>query len=134
LEETARGLNTKPAGSHGGRAVTSVNGAAVTQSSTAIPGIALYIGLLRAVMSDAMQTPINQLTELWDQLAGTKPMKVDDHGRIRLDSWELADNAQAAVTARWMAAGSEKLPILPTSTGPQRNASTVWFCRARRRL
>ncbi len=125
LEETARTLNAKLAGSHGGRAVTSVNGVAVTQSSTAIPGIALYIGLLRGVMGETMHSPIGQLTELWDQLAGTKPMEVDDHGRIRLDRWELADDVQAAVTARWKAAVPENITDI---------ADVGWFGDEVRRL
>ncbi|MGH3870484.1 MAG: enoyl-[acyl-carrier-protein] reductase FabV [Pseudonocardiaceae bacterium] len=109
LEETARTLNAKLAGRHGGRAVTSVNGAAVTQSSTVIPGIALYVGLLRGVMGETMRSPIGQLTELWDQLIGTTPMEVDDYGRIRCDRWELADDVQAAVAARWRAAAPENI-------------------------
>ncbi|MGW4748244.1 hypothetical protein ACWEPR_25940 [Streptomyces sp. NPDC004290] len=40
----------RSAGQGSGRAVTSVNGAAVTQSSTEAPGIALYTGLLRGVL------------------------------------------------------------------------------------
>lgn len=109
LEETARTLNAKLADSYGGRAVTSVNGAAVTQSSTVIPGIALYIGLLRDVMGDTMHSPISQLTDLWDQLAGIKSMEIDDHDRIRLDRWELANDVQVAVAARWNAATSENI-------------------------
>jgi enoyl-[acyl-carrier protein] reductase/trans-2-enoyl-CoA reductase (NAD+) len=86
-----------------------VNGAAVTQSSTAIPGIALYIGLLRGVMEDAMQSPVGQFIDLWDYLVGTTPMEVDDQGRIRLDRWELANGVQDAVIARWAAATQENI-------------------------
>lgn len=125
LEETARTLNTKLASSHGGRAVTSVNGAAVTQSSTVIPGIALYIGLLRGVLSDAMRSPVSQLAELWDQLAGPEPMKVDDHNRIRLDGWEFAGDVQAAVAARWQVATSENINDI---------ADVTWFRNEVRRL
>lgn len=125
LEETARTLNTKLASSNGGRAVTSVNGAAVTQSSTVIPGIALYIGLLRGVLGDAMRSPVSQLTELWDQLAGTEPVKVDDHNRIRLDGWEFAGAVQAAVAARWQVATSENINDI---------ADVTWFRNEVRRL
>jgi enoyl-[acyl-carrier protein] reductase / trans-2-enoyl-CoA reductase (NAD+) len=125
LEETARTLNARLADRHGGRAVTSVNGAAVTQSSTVIPGIALYIGLLRGVLGDTMHSPIGQLTELWDQLTGTTPMEVDDHGRIRLDRWELANDVQAAVTVRWKAAVPENITDI---------ADVDWFRNEVRRL
>ncbi|MFJ9815264.1 enoyl-[acyl-carrier-protein] reductase FabV [Streptomyces sp. NPDC101151] len=104
LEATARTLNERLDKTVGGRAVTSVNGAAVTQSSTAIPGIALYTGLLRGVLGEDLVPPIRQLAALWDQLTGAAPLALDDEGRIRLDTWELTDDVQAAVAERWAAA------------------------------
>ncbi|MFI5765628.1 enoyl-[acyl-carrier-protein] reductase FabV [Streptomyces sp. NPDC051563] len=104
LEATACTLNERLDKTVGGRAVTSVNGAAVTQSSTAIPGIALYTGLLRGVLGENLVPPIRQLAALWDQLTGAAPLALDDEGRIRLDSWELTDDVQAAVAERWEAA------------------------------
>jgi enoyl-[acyl-carrier protein] reductase / trans-2-enoyl-CoA reductase (NAD+) len=97
LEETARTLDERLAKLVGGRAVTSVNGAAVTQSSTAVPGVALYLGLLRAALGDGMVPPAAQLADLWDQLTGAAPLTVDEEGRVRLDRWELSDDVQAAV-------------------------------------
>ncbi|MFI9160151.1 enoyl-[acyl-carrier-protein] reductase FabV [Kitasatospora aureofaciens] len=104
LEATARTLNERLGRAMGGRAVTSVNGAAVTQSSTAVPGIALYTGLLRGVLGEDMVPPVRQLASLWDQLTGAAPLVPDEEGRIRLDGWELADDVQAAVAERWEAA------------------------------
>ncbi|MFI9325571.1 enoyl-[acyl-carrier-protein] reductase FabV [Kitasatospora aureofaciens] len=104
LEATARTLNERLGRAVGGRAVTSVNGAAVTQSSTAVPGIALYTGLLRGVLGEDMVPPVRQLASLWDQLTGAAPLVPDEEGRIRLDGWELADDVQAAVAERWEAA------------------------------
>ncbi|MBD0695320.1 enoyl-[acyl-carrier-protein] reductase FabV [Streptomyces sp. CBMA123] len=104
LEATARTLDERLGRELGGRAVTSVNGAAVTQSSTAIPGIALYTGLLRGVLGAAMVPPVHQLAALWDQLTGAAPLVLDDEGRIRLDGWELTESVQAAVAERWAAA------------------------------
>ncbi|RSS46772.1 enoyl-[acyl-carrier-protein] reductase FabV [Streptomyces sp. WAC08241] len=104
LEATAHTLNERLDKTVGGRAVTSVNGAAVTQSSTAIPGIALYTGLLRGVLGENLVPPIRQLAALWDQLTGTTPLSLDDEGRIRLDTWELTDDVQAVVAERWEAA------------------------------
>ena len=125
LEETAIALNAKLVSRHGGRALISVNGAAVTQSSTAIPGIALYVGLLRGVMGEAMYSPIGQFTDLWDQLTGTKQMALDDHDQIRLDRWELASDVQADVTARWQAATPENIADI---------ADIGWFRNEVRRL
>ncbi|MFE7358246.1 enoyl-[acyl-carrier-protein] reductase FabV [Streptomyces sp. NPDC057543] len=101
LEATARSLSERLDKLVGGRALTSVNGVAVTQSSTAIPGVALYVGLLRGVLDEGMVPPIDQLTELWDQLTGTRPLALDDDGRIRLDTWELTSSVQEAVADRW---------------------------------
>lgn len=112
LEATARTLNERLDKLVGGRAVTSVNGAAVTQSSTAIPGIALYVGLLRGALGEAMVPPIAQLADLWDQLTGARPLEVDEDGRVRLDAWELNSAVQAAVTERWETATTETISHL----------------------
>ncbi|MFF3148732.1 enoyl-[acyl-carrier-protein] reductase FabV, partial [Streptomyces sp. NPDC057927] len=112
LEATARTLNELLEKTVGGRAVTSVNGAAVTQSSTAIPGIALYTGLLRGVLGEAMVPPVRQLAALWDQLTGAAPLTLDDEGRVRLDNWELTDDVQAAVAERWEAATTNTIADL----------------------
>jgi enoyl-[acyl-carrier protein] reductase/trans-2-enoyl-CoA reductase (NAD+) len=96
LEQTATRLQAG-----GITAYTSVNGAAVTQASTAIPGIALYVSLLRAALGDAMQSPVEQSVRLWDQLTGAAPLDLDPQGRIRLDRWELEPGVQDAVVRLW---------------------------------
>lgn len=101
LEKTACMLNTQLKASCNGLAFTCINGAAVTQAATVFPGVGLYVGLLRAVMGEAMTPPITQLTHLWDQITHVKPMSFDALGRLRLDTWELAEDVQAAVTDRW---------------------------------
>ncbi|MGW6054150.1 enoyl-[acyl-carrier-protein] reductase FabV [Streptomyces sp. NPDC055189] len=125
LEATAHTLDERLGKSLGGRAVTSVNAAAVTQSSTAIPGIALYVGLLRGALGEAMVPPIGQLVQLWDQLTGAHPLTLDDEGRIRLDTWELAPAVQSAVAERWNAATSATITDL---------ADLDWFRDEVRRL
>ncbi|WP_066943069.1 enoyl-[acyl-carrier-protein] reductase FabV [Microtetraspora fusca] len=110
---------------YGGRALTSVNGAAVTQASTAIPGIALYVSLLRDVLGEGMASPLAQSVDLWDQLIGTSPLDIDERGRIRLDRWELDEEVQAAVTERWKAATPDTIGDL---------ADTGWFRSEVRRL
>ncbi|MFF8289014.1 enoyl-[acyl-carrier-protein] reductase FabV [Streptomyces sp. NPDC016309] len=125
LEATARTLNERLDKTVGGLAVTSVNGAAVTQSSTAIPGIALYTGLLRGVLGEGLVPPIRQLATLWDQLTGAAPLVLDDEGRIRLDAFELADDVQAAVAERWETATTATVADL---------ADLDWFRAEVRRL
>jgi enoyl-[acyl-carrier protein] reductase / trans-2-enoyl-CoA reductase (NAD+) len=102
LEQTAGRLHERLR-SLGGTALTSVNGAAVTQASTAIPGIALYLSLLRAAIGDRLQSPIEQSVRLWDQLTGAAPADLDESGRLRLDRWELDPHVQADVARRWNA-------------------------------
>ncbi|MFI6509043.1 enoyl-[acyl-carrier-protein] reductase FabV [Streptosporangium sp. NPDC050855] len=124
LEETALTLNRDLSGI-GGRAMTSVNGAAVTQASTAIPGIALYVSLLRGVLGEAVRSPLQQSVELWDLLTGVQALDLDDHGRIRLDRWELNPLVQEQVTERWEA-------VAPGTVGDL--ADIDWFTSKVRRL
>ncbi|MFJ8622187.1 enoyl-[acyl-carrier-protein] reductase FabV [Kitasatospora sp. NPDC093550] len=108
LEDTARRLHRDLA-PLGGQAHTVVAGAAVTQASTAIPSIALYTGLLRAVLGDGFRSPAEQATDLWQQLTGAAPLRLDREQRIRLDEWELDEQVQAAVHERWAAATTDTL-------------------------
>jgi len=116
LEVTAGAITKSLDGA--GQAWTCVNGAAVTQASTHIPGIALYVSLLRAVLGNALQPPAEQAIQLWDQLTGTAPLDTDEEGRIRLDRWELDPAVQAEVARRWHAATPETITTL---------ADTGWF-------
>jgi enoyl-[acyl-carrier protein] reductase / trans-2-enoyl-CoA reductase (NAD+) len=125
LERTARDLDARLRAAGTGWAATSVNAAAVTQSSTAIPGIALYIGLLRRVLGDGMRSPVDQFVDLWDHLVGTSASSRDDLGRIRLDGEELAADVQAEVAARWAAATDDTIEEL---------ADLDWFRDEVRRL
>lgn len=96
----------------GGQAWPCVNGAAVTQASTHIPGIGLYLSLLRGVLGSGIQGPARQSVQLWDQLAGHAPLDLDDAGRIRLDRWEFDPQVQAEVTSRWHAATQDTIGSL----------------------
>jgi enoyl-[acyl-carrier protein] reductase/trans-2-enoyl-CoA reductase (NAD+) len=100
LESTAGAL-TEQLAAVGGRAYTSVNGAAITQALTAIPGIPLYASLLRGVLGDRLPSPVEQSVQLWDQLTGARRPDLDESGRIRLDRLELSAPVQAAVSERW---------------------------------
>ena len=118
LEQTALNL-----AKDGITAMTSVNGAAVTQASSAIPGIGLYVSILHKV--HGLQTPVQQSISLWDQLTGEAPLDLDDEGRIRLDRWELADDVQSAIRTQWESA---------TATNIGEVADTEWFLAEVRRL
>jgi enoyl-[acyl-carrier protein] reductase/trans-2-enoyl-CoA reductase (NAD+) len=117
LEATA-GRITADLAAESGQAWTCVNGAAVTQASTRIPGIALYISLLRAVLDSRMQDPVQQAVRLWDQLTGYSPLDLDETGRIRLDRWELDAAVQGEIASRWHAVTQGTINDL---------ADTTWF-------
>jgi enoyl-[acyl-carrier protein] reductase/trans-2-enoyl-CoA reductase (NAD+) len=117
LEGTASRITQELEGV-GGQARTCVNGVAVTQASTHIPGIALYTSLLRAVLGPALQSPAQQAAQLWDQLTGNAPLDLDEAGRIRLDRWELDPGVQGEVTRRWRSATPETIGEL---------ADITWF-------
>lgn len=103
LEATAGELTGGVLRSVGGTALTSVNCAAVTMSSLAIPGISLYLSLLHAVAGDRAESPVRQSVRLWDYLTGLGDARPDARGRLRLDAWELAGDVQAELARRWTA-------------------------------
>ena len=108
LEKTAHALDKKM-GAIGGRAFVSVNKALVTQASSAIPFISLYIVLLMKVMKEKNihEGCIEQVTRLFrDRLFSGRPLSavpVDDEGRIRVDDWEVRPDVQKEVNAMWTA-------------------------------
>lgn len=96
----------------GGHAYVSVNKALVTQASSAIPVIPLYISLLYKIMKEKgiHEGTIEQMYRLYnDRLFSGKDVPVDDKGRIRIDDWEMRDDVQAEVASLWEKATSENL-------------------------
>jgi enoyl-[acyl-carrier protein] reductase / trans-2-enoyl-CoA reductase (NAD+) len=101
LEATARRLTAGVLAARGGTAVTSVHCAVVTMSSLSIPGISLYLSLLRAAAGNRADSPIRQSVRLWDHLTGRCSAPADDEDRLRLDEWELAADLQRDIAAGW---------------------------------
>lgn len=99
----------------GGKAWVSVNKALVTQASSAIPVIPLYISLLFKVMKQEgiHEGCIEQIGRLYkDRLYVNGSVPVDEKGRIRIDDWELRPDVQAKVDALWKEATTGNLPVL----------------------
>ena len=112
LEATASDI-TKNLESIGGKAYVSVNKALVTQASSAIPVIPLYISLLYKTMKSAgtHEGTIEQIQRLYaDRLYNGSEVPTDDKGRIRIDDWELDDKIQSEVARLWEVATTENLP------------------------
>ncbi len=112
LERTAHELDRRM-GAIGGRAFVSVNKALVTQASSAIPFISLYIVLLMKVMKEKNihEGCIEQVTRLFrDRLFNGRALSavpVDEVGRIRVDDWEMRADVQREVGVMWNAVTTE---------------------------
>jgi len=95
----------------GGNAYVSVNKALVTQASSAIPVIPLYISLLFKVMKEKgiHEGCIEQIQRLYSERLFGGDLALDEKGRIRIDDWEMRDDVQAEITKLWEQATSENL-------------------------
>lgn len=95
-----------------GNAYVSVNKALVTQASSAIPVIPLYISLLYKVMKakGLHEGCIEQMQRLFaTRLYNGATVPLDEAGRIRVDDWEMREDVQAEVAALWEQATTENL-------------------------
>jgi len=95
-----------------GKAYVSVNKALVTQASSAIPVIPLYISLLYKIMKaeGVHEGCIEQIQRLFEQRLYTgKEVPTDDKGRIRIDDWEMRDDIQDKIKTLWEKATTENL-------------------------
>ena len=95
-----------------GKGYVSVNKALVTQASSAIPVIPLYISLLYKIMKaeGIHEGCIEQIQRLYaDRLFSGKEMPLDDKGRIRIDDWEMRDDVQERIAKLWIEAVTENL-------------------------
>lgn len=104
LEATAHTLNDTLKAKLGGGAWVSVNKALVTQASSAIPVVPLYISLLYKVMkaNGTHEGTIEQMVRLWKNHIGPgKTPQVDEKGRVRVDNLEMSADVQAATLALW---------------------------------
>lgn len=111
LEATAFDI-TKALEGINGKAYVSVNKALVTQASSAIPVIPLYISLLYKVMKaeGIHEGCIEQMQRLFaDRLFNGGEIPVDEKGRIRVDDWEMREDIQAKVDELWEQATTENL-------------------------
>ena len=119
LEATAFSI-TESLKSVGGKAYVSVNKALVTQASSAIPVIPLYISLLYKIMKEEgiHEGCIEQIQRLFqDRLYNGSDVPVDDKGRIRIDDWEMRDDVQEKVAKLWSEATTETLPEIGDLAG-----------------
>lgn len=92
------------------KAYISVNKALVTQSSSAIPIVPLYITILYKIMKEKglHEGCIEQMARLFlDKLPGET--EVDERGFIRLDDWEMREDVQKEVAEKWSTVTTETI-------------------------
>jgi enoyl-[acyl-carrier protein] reductase / trans-2-enoyl-CoA reductase (NAD+) len=102
LDRAALAIN-KTLAPLGGKANVAVLKALVTQASSAIPIMPLYISLLYKVMKEegTHEGCIEQLYRLFTEGLYTESPRLDAHNRLRMDNLELAEHVQAKVEALW---------------------------------
>ena len=104
----------------GGKAYVSVNKALVTQASSAIPVIPLYISLLYKIMKaeGIHEGCIEQIQRLFSERLYTgAAIPTDEKGRIRIDDWEMRADVQEQVAELWLQATTESLPEIGDLAG-----------------
>ena len=120
LDRTARRLDALLK-THGyGRAFVSVNKALVTQASSAIPVVPLYISILYRIMKERglHEGCIEQIDRLFrTQMYNGSALTFDDAGRVRIDDWEMRPEVQAGVAPLWREITTETLARLTDIAG-----------------
>lgn len=87
-----------------GKAFVSANKALVTQASSAIPVVPLYISILYKVMKEkgVHEGCIEQIERLFSgQLYNHQCLNYDERGLVRIDDLEMRDDVQKAVFDVW---------------------------------
>lgn len=120
LEQTAKEMN---AAFGEGTAVVSVNKALVTQASSAIPVVPLYISILYKIMKakGLHEGCIEQIHRLFaDHYGAAGGPTLDDKGRIRIDDWEMRPDVQAEIESIWAGVTTETIDDVSDFEGYQK--------------
>jgi enoyl-[acyl-carrier protein] reductase/trans-2-enoyl-CoA reductase (NAD+) len=120
LDEKAKAINGKLAPIDG-EARVSVLKAVVTQASSAIPVMPLYLSMLFKIMKaeGTHEGCIEQVELLFrESLYGDNP-KLDEDGRLRADYKELAPHVQQQVSDLWQQVQSDNIDALTDFKGYQ---------------
>lgn len=110
LDRAAKALNERMAAVQG-KANVAVLKALVTQSSSAIPIMPLYISLVYKVMKEegTHEGCIEQLYRLFTEGLYTGTPRLDDTNRLRMDNLELKPETQQKIEALWPQVTEENL-------------------------
>lgn len=105
------------------QAYVAVNKAVVTQASSAIPVVPLYISILFKLMKAAgtHEDCIQQMVRLFDEHLYGKDLQLDEAGRIRIDDLEMQTDIQREISELWSKVTTENLNGLSDYIGYQKN-------------
>jgi enoyl-[acyl-carrier protein] reductase/trans-2-enoyl-CoA reductase (NAD+) len=112
LERAAKNIDSLLKLNGGGKAFISVNKALVTQASSAIPVVPLYISILYKIMkaNGTHEGCIEQMQRLFaTQVYAPAGPRFDESGRVRVDDLEMRPEVQAAVAKIWPGVTTENL-------------------------
>ena len=86
----------------GGRAIAVEGPAVVTEASGGIPGVPLYMALIRQVLGQRYENPLASMTRMIDEnfVPGKSPT-LDAEGLLRMDDRELATDVQNQMQQRF---------------------------------
>lgn len=119
LSDSAAAITRKQE-SRGIKAYVSVNKALVTQASSAIPVVPLYLSVLYKVMKDKgiHEGCIQQIYRLLkDKVYGAQGFVVEDDGMLHVDDWEMREDVQSDVMDIWHKINSDNLLELADTEG-----------------
>jgi len=104
----------------GGRALVSVNKALVSQASSAIPVVPLYISILYKLMKakGTHEGCIEQMQRLFaERLYNGADLQLDEAGRVRVDDLEMQPDIQSEGAEIWPQVTTENLEELTDIAG-----------------
>jgi enoyl-[acyl-carrier protein] reductase/trans-2-enoyl-CoA reductase (NAD+) len=112
----------------GGDARVSVLKAVVTQASSAIPIMPLYLAMLFKEMKrdGSHEGCIEQLYRLYTECLYSADPRTDEEGRLRCDELELRPEVQAVVAAAWAKISTENLGELTDFAGYKEEFLTLF--------
>lgn len=118
LDKTSVRLDTllKP---YSGKSYVAVMKALVTQASSAIPVVPLYISILYKIMKEAgnHEGCIEQIYRMYQNRLYALDIETDNEGRLRLDDWEMSKEIQDKVNEIWPLIKTENIHELSDFAG-----------------
>lgn len=118
LDRAADAIRSKLGGGQDARVAALM--ATVTQASTAIPVVPLYVSLLFKAMKErgVYESTLAHIARLFStQIYGPREPRMDEAGRLRLDDRELDADLQAEVAQQWKVANSDNIESISDLDG-----------------